>query len=68
MLKVVHAIVQRDVEWKGDLDEVVLAAFLEPRLVRYKTPRTYVFVDFSLRDDAGKVRRSALRAERVGAS
>jgi bile acid-coenzyme A ligase len=68
MGQVVHAIVQRDAEWKGDLDEVVLAAFLEPRLVRYKTPRTYEFVDFSLRDDAGKVRRSALRAERVGAS
>ena len=66
--QVVHAIVQRDPEWKGDLDEVVLAAFLERRLVRYKTPRTYEFVDFSLRDDAGKVRRSALRAERVGAS
>ena len=34
MGQVVHAIVQRDAEWKGDLDEVVLAAFLEPRLVR----------------------------------
>ena len=63
--QVVHAIIQKDPEWRGNLDEVVLAEFLEPRLVRYKTPRTYEFVDFSLRDDAGKVRRSQLRAERT---
>ena len=63
--QVVHAIIQKDPEWQEDLDESVLAAFLESRLVRYKTPRTYEFVDFSLRDDAGKVRRSQLRAERT---
>jgi bile acid-coenzyme A ligase len=34
-------------------------------LVTYKQPRTYEFVDFPLRDDAGKVRRTALRAERI---
>jgi len=33
--------------------------------VRYKTPRTYEFTTVALRDDAGKVRRSALRAERT---
>jgi len=63
--QVVHAIIQRDPEWKENLDEAVLASFLESRLVRYKTPRTYEFVGFSLRDDAGKVRRSELRTERT---
>jgi len=33
--------------------------------VIYKVPRTFEYVDFALRDDAGKVRRSALRAERL---
>jgi bile acid-coenzyme A ligase len=37
------------------------------RLVTYKVPRTWEFVTEPLRDDAGKVRRSALRAERVAA-
>jgi bile acid-coenzyme A ligase len=38
------------------------------RLVRYKVPRTVELVDGVLRDDAGKVRRSALRAERLSAT
>ena len=42
-----------------------LLAFLADRLVRYKLPRTVEFVDEALRDDAGKVRRSALRAARL---
>ena len=51
----------------GDaLSEEELKSFLGERLVVYKVPRTYEFVDFALRDDAGKVRRSALRAERIG--
>jgi bile acid-coenzyme A ligase len=33
--------------------------------VVYKLPRTFEFVDTPLRDDAGKVRRSALRQERL---
>ncbi len=59
---VVHAIIEAE----GDAiaaDE--LKKFLGERLVTYKIPRTFEFVDFALRDDAGKVRRSALRAERV---
>jgi bile acid-coenzyme A ligase len=59
---VVHAIIEAD----GDalsIDE--LKVFLGERLVTYKVPRTFEFVDFALRDDAGKVRRSALRAERL---
>jgi bile acid-coenzyme A ligase len=35
------------------------------RLVRYKIPRSYEFLDEPLRDDAGKVRRSQLRDERL---
>jgi bile acid-coenzyme A ligase len=34
--------------------------------VRYKVPRRVEIVDAPLRDDAGKVRRGALRAERIG--
>jgi hypothetical protein len=33
--------------------------------VVYKLPRTFEYVDEPLRDDAGKVRRSALRAARL---
>lgn len=60
---VVHAIIEAD-ETALSVDE--LKTFLGERLVVYKVPRTFEFVDFALRDDAGKVRRSALRAERVG--
>ncbi len=42
-----------------------LRAHLAERIVRYKIPRTFEFVDAPLRDDAGKVRRSALREERI---
>ena len=58
----VHAIIEADPH-HFDLDE--LKAFLADRLVVYKLPRTYEFVDTPLRDDAGKVRRSALRQERI---
>ena len=43
------------------------STFVAERLVRYKVPRTVEIVSDSLRDDAGKVRRSALRAERLEA-
>lgn len=39
---------------------------LRERLAPYKLPRTFERVDGPLRDDAGKVRRSALRAARLG--
>jgi len=35
------------------------------RLVHYKVPRSFERVDHALRDEAGKVRRSALRQERI---
>jgi bile acid-coenzyme A ligase len=59
----VHAIVQTDDGQPIDADD--LRAFLDERLVRYKLPRSFEFVIEPLRDDAGKVRRSALRAERI---
>lgn len=58
----VHAIVEADIT---EVSEEELKLFLGERLVIYKVPRTFEYVDFALRDDAGKVRRSALRAERV---
>jgi bile acid-coenzyme A ligase len=49
----------------GAIDTDQLRAHLAERLVRYKIPRSFEHVDEPLRDDAGKVRRSALRAARV---
>ena len=60
----VHAIIQVD-DPANPPDENELRAFLAERLVRYKVPRTFEFVSELLRDDAGKVRRSALRDARV---
>lgn len=58
----IHAIVQAD----GPVDVDELRRFLAERLVRYKIPRTFEFTTDAVRDDAGKVRRSALRDERAG--
>ena len=43
-----------------------LAEWLGPRLARYKIPRSFEETTEGLRDDAGKIRRSALRAARIG--
>jgi len=45
------------------LDEHAVQAFLRDRIAGYKVPHTVEFVDTPLRDDAGKARRSAVRAE-----
>jgi bile acid-coenzyme A ligase len=55
----VHAVVQRGPS--ATVDETALRDFVAERLVRYKVPRSFHFADESLRDDAGKVRRGALR-------
>jgi bile acid-coenzyme A ligase len=60
--QVVHAVVDI-ADYDLDLDS--LREHLAQRLVRYKIPRTFELVRTPLRDDAGKVRRSALRNERV---
>jgi bile acid-coenzyme A ligase len=59
----IHAVVQK----RGDVSENDLLTHLADRLVTYKRPRSIEFVNEALRDDAGKVRRSALRAERMKA-
>lgn len=59
----VHAIVQ-PVEG-ASLDEAELLAFVAARLTRYKLPKNIEFTDESLRDEAGKVRRAALREARL---
>jgi bile acid-coenzyme A ligase len=45
------------------LDERTVQAFLRDRIAGYKVPATVEFVDYPLRDGAGKARRSAVRAE-----
>ncbi|MCK5748486.1 MAG: AMP-binding protein, partial [Oricola sp.] len=59
----VHAIVQR-VDG-ASLDEAEMLDFIAERLTRYKVPRSIEFTSEHLRDEAGKVRRSALRDARV---
>jgi bile acid-coenzyme A ligase len=59
----VHAIVQA-IE---PVTSAELEAFLAARVAKYKRPRTYEFVTAPLRGDDGKVRRTALRAERLAA-
>ncbi|MGI9592107.1 MAG: AMP-binding protein, partial [Myxococcota bacterium] len=56
-----HAIVQTETP----LGEAALRTHLADHLVRYKIPRSFEFVAEPLRDDAGKVRRSRLREERL---
>jgi bile acid-coenzyme A ligase len=59
----VHALV----ETTGPVTDDELRAHLGERLVPYKIPRTFERVAEPVRDDAGKVRRAALRAERTRA-
>jgi bile acid-coenzyme A ligase len=58
----VHAIVETV---DGLLDEEGLRAFLSVRIAPYKRPRTFEVTPERLRDDAGKVRRGALRQTRM---
>jgi 3-phenylpropionate/cinnamic acid dioxygenase small subunit len=60
----VHALVDAP----HGVSEGELRAHLAEYLVRYKIPRTIEFVRAPLRDDAGKLRRSALREERLHAA
>jgi bile acid-coenzyme A ligase len=60
---VVHAIVQR-VEG-ANLDEAELLDFVGGRMARFKLPKRIEFTDEPLRDEAGKVRRAALRQARL---
>jgi bile acid-coenzyme A ligase len=62
--QVVHAIIQAD----GEVGDAELLAHLRAGLAPYKLPRSFERVTEPLRDEAGKVRRSALRAARMGAA
>jgi bile acid-coenzyme A ligase len=57
-----HALVQLETP----ASDAELLAHLGERLAKYKLPRTIERVTEPLRSEAGKVRRSALRAERMG--
>jgi bile acid-coenzyme A ligase len=57
----VHALVDAP----AGVTEAELRAHLAPLLVAYKIPRSFEWVSEPLRDDAGKVRRSALREARL---
>jgi bile acid-coenzyme A ligase len=57
--QVPYALVQTGAE----LDEQTVQEFLRDRVAGYKVPETVEFVDDPLRDDAGKARRSAVRAQ-----
>ena len=58
----IHAIVEAD---EAVVERQDLLSFLAERLAAYKLPRSVEYVDHPLRDDAGKVRRSVLRSERL---
>jgi bile acid-coenzyme A ligase len=56
-----HAIVQI----RDDISDGDLAAWCGERLTKYKVPRSFERLAEPLRDNAGKVRRSQLRTERL---
>jgi bile acid-coenzyme A ligase len=57
----IHAIL----ECESEIDQPALLNHLAEHLARYKVPRSLELVRERLRDDAGKLRRSALRAARI---
>jgi len=59
----VHAIIH--LQEGGAFDLSAVAAHMEERLAKYKWPASYELSETPLRDDAGKVRRTALKAERI---
>lgn len=62
----VHAIVELAANTSLP-DQAEFIALLRVRLSGFKLPRSVEFVREHIRDDAGKVRRGALRAERIAA-
>ncbi|CAJ1586346.1 AMP-binding protein [[Mycobacterium] wendilense] len=64
--QVPHALVQ--LAEAATLDADGVREYLRGRLEPHKVPRTVEFVDRPLRDDAGKARRSAIRAEVISRS
>ena len=63
MGNIVHAVIEADPQTVSRED---LLSFVAERVARYKVPRSVEYTDQPLRNDAGKLRRSSLRAERTG--
>jgi bile acid-coenzyme A ligase len=61
----IHAVVRLEQGAEASADD--LLAFARGRLLAYKLPRTVEFTCAPLRDEAGKARRSQLRADRIAA-
>jgi bile acid-coenzyme A ligase len=61
-----HAIIEIDPAKDAYAVVASLPKFLGDRLSKYKHPESYEIAHESYRDDAGKVRRGMLRAERIG--
>ena len=59
---IVHAVIEADQDAVSRED---LLSFVAERVARYKVPRSIEYTDQPLRSEAGKLRRSALRAERI---
>jgi bile acid-coenzyme A ligase len=59
----VHALVEP--LWDAHIDTDDLDTFVRQRLPSYKCPESYEVVTAPLRDESGKVRRGALRDERI---
>ena len=57
----VHAILEID----QPIEVEELRGWLAERLASFKVPRTFEFVSDPIRNESGKVRRSALRQERM---
>jgi bile acid-coenzyme A ligase len=64
----VHAILELDPATNVQAIADDMGAFLKDRLSRYKHPESFEGVSAPLRDDAGKVRRTLLRDERLAYS
>lgn len=58
-----YALVETDPAAGVELDQDAVCAYLADRIERYKVPRHVEFRAERLRDDMGKARRSAVRAE-----
>ncbi len=62
----IHALAETDGSLDSDSLAEALRAHLRDHLVAWKIPRSFEWVDHPLRDEAGKVRRAALREARLG--
>lgn len=60
-----HAVIDRP---DGPVSDADMQVHLSERLVRYKIPKSFEYTAEAVRDDAGKVRRKALREARLTAS